>query len=288
MYVLFFSSGLFCLNAAIKKKLLLCERICLKKRKDIYNSKLWLSLFVLADKQESSLQSKATVGPFGIIVSLGADFFFLTLSRSQHRFFLDLGCQCRLDSHMSCLSGLSHLPLPFLTAFWDVAGDLPQVPLPLPTWFLQGMCEQTWWIPVGPLPRRIPSYSRGTVSTAAGFVCRVIPAELCSPVPSQGWTFPPSWSQESLVAVLGQVAGLAAQWHPWVGMELLCLVLAFRAWARSLFDRSCLLELQRNANCSEIAIAMPGCAHRKHPGPGRFVGSSKSCLALRVLVEWQL
>lgn len=100
--------------------------------------------------------------------------------------------------------------------------------------------------------------------------------------------FPPCWSQESLVAVLGQVAGLAAQWHPWVGMELLCLVLAFRAWARSLFDRSCLLELQRNANCSEIAIAMLGCAHRKHPGPGRFVGSSKSCLALRVLVEWQL
>lgn len=198
----------------------------------------WLSLFVLADKQESSFQSKSTVGPFGTLVSQGED-FSLTLSRSQHRFFLDLVCQFRLDSHMSCLSVPSHLPPPFLTAFWDVADDPPQVPLPLPPSLLWGMFEAELPNPCGSLTQKDPQLQPWHDAhcpwlCGEGDSCRAVLTHSHSHHRAEHFPLSASDLRCLLVAVLGAGGrGWLDRWHLWVRMELLCLVLAFRAWARS-------------------------------------------------------
>lgn len=56
-----------------------------------------------------------------------------------------------------------------------------------------------------------------------------------------------------MAGLAGQVTSLSEDG----AAGLLCLILAFRAWARSMFDIPCLLRLQKNVNCCEIAVAMP-------------------------------
>lgn len=155
---------------------------------------------------------------------------------------------------MSCLSVPSHLPPPFLTAFWDAADDLPLAPLPLPTSLLWGMSEAELLVPVGLSPRRIPSYRHGRCPVQLGVV-KGIPAELCSSIPTTGMNMcPPSAALRCFL-----VASLAED----RAAGLLCLSL------QSLQSLGTFPSLTDRVywNCRRMFIAVrlqlqcPGCVH---------------------------